>query len=94
MHRILKAEPLDNYRIDLTFADGTRAIVDLTHLVGRGVFALWNDPAEFRKVSIGEFGELICSDQIDLCPDSLYLKATGKKPADVFPGLQDELAHA
>lgn len=94
MHRIVKAQPLENYRVDLTFADGTRGVADLSHLVGRGVFVLWNNPAEFRKVRIGEAGELVWSDQIDLCPDSLYLKVTGKEPADIFPTLRPEPAHA
>ena len=80
--------------MDLSFADGARGVVDLSYLVGRGVFALWNDYAEFRKVRIGDAGELIWSDGIDLCPDSLYMKATGKKPEDVFPALQHELVHA
>lgn len=94
MHRITKAEPLANYRVDLTFADGTRGIADLSHLAGRGVFALWNNPAEFKKVKIGEAGELIWLDQIDLCPDSLYLRITGKEPAEVFPALRPEPANA
>ena len=94
MHRIIKALPLENYRVDLTFADGTRGVVDLSHLAGRGVFALWNDPAAFKQVRIGDVGELIWSEQIDLCPDSLYLKITGKTPAEAFPALRPELTHA
>lgn len=94
MHRITGVEVLEDYRLDLTFADGTRGVVDLADLAGRGVFALWNDYAEFRKVAIGDTGELVWSEQIDLCPDALYLKATGKKPADVFPGLRHEPTHA
>jgi hypothetical protein len=94
MHRIVKAEPLENHRIDVTFADGTRGVVDLSDLAGRGVFALWNDHAEFRKVRIGDSGELVWSDHVDLCPDSLYMKVTGRKPEEVFPGLRHELAHA
>ena len=94
MHRITRAEALAGYRIDLSFADGTKGIADLSSLAGQGVFALWNDYAEFLNVSIGDTGELIWSDRIDLCPDSLYLKVTGKEPADVFPALRHEPAHA
>ena len=94
MHRIVKARPLENCRIALTFADGVHGIVDLSHLRGRGVFAAWNDPAAFKQVRIGENGELIWSNQVDLCPDSLYLPVTGKRPADVFAGLRRELVHA
>jgi hypothetical protein len=94
MHRITKVKALQGYRVDVTFDDGTQGIADLSDLAGRGVFALWNDDAEFEKVRIGETGELAWSDQVDLCSDSLYLKITGKKPADVFPMLKHELAHA
>jgi hypothetical protein len=94
MNRITRVEVLTDYRVDLSFADGTHGVADLSDLAGRGVFTLWNDYAAFRKVTIGDTGELIWSDQIDLCPDSLYLKVTGKKPEDVFPALRHELAHA
>jgi hypothetical protein len=33
-------------------------------------------------------GELGWGDQIDLCPDALYLKVTGKTPEDLFPALR------
>ena len=94
MNRIAKVEPLQDYRLDVSFVDGTRGVVDLSDLAGRGVFALWNDYAEFRKVRIGDAGELVWSDKIDLCPDSLYLKVTGKRPEEVFPALQHEPVHA
>ncbi|MBI1865621.1 MAG: hypothetical protein HYR98_07860 [Nitrospirae bacterium] len=29
-------------------------------------------------------------DRIDLCPDALYLRVTGKNPEDVFPALRRE----
>lgn len=94
MHKIIKVKSIGNYRLDLTFDDGIQGIVDLADLVGRGVFALWNDYAEFQKVRIGEMGELIWLNQIDLCPDALYLKVTGKNPEEIFPSLRHSLAHA
>ncbi len=94
MHKIIKADVLDGYRLDLVFQDGTHGTVDLSDLAGRGVFSLWNDYAEFRKVRIGTTGELVWADQIDLCPDSLYLKVTGKKPEDIFPRLKHQRTHA
>ena len=94
MHRITKVSVLDGFRLALTFADGTRGTVDLSDLVGHGVFSLWNDYRAFQGVRIGDTGELVWSEQVDLCPDALYLKATGKKPEDVFPALKHEPAHA
>jgi hypothetical protein len=57
-------------------------------LVGKGVFALWNDYGEFCKVQIGSSGELVWGDQLDLCPDALYMKITGERPEETFPGLR------
>ena len=94
MHKITNVIVMDNYRLDLTFDDQTRGIVDLSGLVGRGVFALWHDYNAFRKVAIGQMGELVWADQVDLCPDSLYMKVTGRKPEDVFPALKHEMAYA
>lgn len=94
MHEITHVEVLQGYRLSLTFDDGVSGTVDLSHLAGKGVFALWLDRKQFEKVRIGSLGELIWGDDLDLCPDSLYLQATGKKPEDIFPALRGEHAHA
>ena len=94
MRKIVKVEVLQDYRLEVTFDDGVRGVVDLSSLVGRGVFALWLDYGAFAAVRIGSSGELAWGDQIDLCPDSLYLKVTGKKPEDLFPHLRSESVHA
>ena len=94
MRRISKVKVLQGYRLELAFDDGESGVVDLSDLVGKGVFALWRDRHAFEQVRIGSFGELAWGDQIDLCPDSLYLKATGKKPEEVFPALRREAARA
>jgi len=94
MHRITDVKVLEDYKLDLTFADGTRGTVDLSQLAGKGVFALWKDYAAFREVRIGPSGELVWGEQIDLCPDALYLQATGQKPEDIFPNLKQEPVHA
>jgi hypothetical protein len=94
MHKVLSVKVLDGYRLDLTFDDGTRGLADLHELVGSGVFALWNDYRAFQAVKIGDGGELVWSDTVDLCPDSLYMQVTGKSPSDVFPSLKREPVNA
>ncbi len=89
MPKLIEVKPLENYRIRVKYSDGVEGEVDLSHLVGKGVFAAWKDYEEFRKVRVGEGGELIWSDDIDLCPDAIYLKLTGKKPEELFPKLQE-----
>ena len=94
MRKISKVKVLQGYRLELAFDDGVSGVVVLSNLVGKGVFALWRDRHVFEQVRIDSFGKLAWGDQIDLCPDSLYLKATGKKPEEVFPGLQRKAARA
>ena len=85
----LEVRPLDRYRLWVKYSDGTEGVADLSDLAGKGVFALWNDYEEFKKVHIGASGEIAWSEQIDMCADAIYLKITGKKPEDLFPRLRD-----
>jgi hypothetical protein len=94
MRRISKVKALQEFRLELEFDDGVSGTVDLSGLVGKGVFALWCDPRAFEQFRIGSSGELAWGDQIDLCPDALYLKVTRKTPEDLFPALRHERAGA
>jgi hypothetical protein len=94
MKHIIKVEALNDYKLRLEFDDGVAGIADVSDLVGKGVFSLWNDFAEFRKVLIGSSGELVWGDQLDLCPDALYLKVTGQQPEELFTSLNLEAACA
>ncbi len=94
MRRVSKVKVLPGYRLELEFDDGVSGIVDLSENVGKGVFAVWRDPLVFEQVGIGSAGELIWGEKIDLCPDALYLKVTGKKPEDIFPALREQPTHA
>ena len=94
MRKITNVTVLHNFKLELEYDDGLVGIVDLSHLAGKGVFSLWNDYGVFRKVKIGSSGELVWNDQIDLCPDSLYLRLTNQKPEDLFPNLKQRAAYA
>jgi len=84
----IDVQPLPNYRLQIRYTDGVAGEVDLSHLVGKGVFALWNDPKAFEDVSIGPGGEIRWNDEVDICPDSVYMEISGKSPDDVFPTLK------
>lgn len=87
MHKVRWVEALPGHRLDIRFDDGTAGVVDLSGLVGRGVFAPWTDPSFFASVRIGEYGEACWGADLDLCPDSLYLLASGRTPESVFIAL-------
>jgi len=76
---------LQPYRIWLRYDDGVQGEVDLSDLAGRGVFAAWNDPAVFNRVRLGSHGAIEWSPNLDLCPDAMYLRLTGKAAEEAFP---------
>lgn len=88
MLKPLSVKALPGYRLRLRYSDGTEGEVDLSDLAGRGVFALWNQPGAFESVSIGPGRSIHWSDEVELCPDSLYLRLTGKAPEEIFPALR------
>lgn len=92
MYKLLQARALDPYQVWLCYEDGTEGVVDLSGFAGRGVFEAWRDPDYFGAVEIGEYGELRWGSEIDLDPDELYMRLTGKEPGDLFPNLRESKA--
>ena len=90
----IEVKSLDNYRLWVKYSDGIEGIVDLSDFAGDGVFELWNNYQAFQNVHIGPSGEIAWSDQVDMCPDAIYLRITGKKPADLFPKLRELTKYA
>ena len=88
MIRPIEVQPRLGYRIWLRYSDGASGEVDLSHLAGRGVFKAWNDPACFETVHIAPAGGIAWGEEIELCPDDLYVRLTGKSVAEVMPGAQ------
>lgn len=78
MIRPVEVEAREGYRIWLRYSDGAAGEIDLSGVVGKGVFKAWEDPDCFRKVQIDAHGALVWNDDIDLCPYALYMELTGK----------------
>ena len=87
MLKPVDVKPLPNTSLWLKYDDGAEGKVDLSDLSGRGVFKAWEDHTFFESVRIGRQGELVWGEKIDLCPDSVYMRLTGKTPDQVFPNL-------
>lgn len=94
MIRPIAAEARGEYRIWIQFTDGISGEVDLAHLAGRGVFAAWNGTVPFENVHVAAHGAIAWEDEIELCPDSLYLRLTGLSAADVMPGIRHMVTDA
>jgi len=69
---------LPGYNLMLEFEDGVSGVVDLSNWKGKGVFEYWNDERNFKIFSMTKDGKLEWSEDIDMDPDSFYLKIIGK----------------
>ena len=94
MFRAVRVKALPDYKLWVKYADGVEGEVDLKHLVGKGVFALWRDYSAFEQVHIGSEGQIAWSDTIDICPDAVYMTITAKTPEQLLPGLKIETVGA
>ncbi len=85
MYKIVEVKPLPNYRIWIKFSDGVEGEVDLSGLVGKGVFSAWKDVDFFNSVFVDPESHTVAWEGgIDLCPDNLYAKVTGVAPLDIL----------
>lgn len=94
MFKPVEVRALPNYRLWVKYSDGIEGEVNLSHLVGKGVFALWNDYTAFEKVYIGSSGEIAWSYEVDICADSTYMKITGKTTEQLFLNLRTAKVYA
>jgi Protein of unknown function (DUF2442) len=94
MIRPVSVKALPNYRIHIRFSDGSAGEVDLSDLAGKGVFEAWKDPRFFEAVHLGSTRQIQWSEEIELDPDAMYMRLTGKTPEDLFPALKPENSHA
>jgi len=79
IHDVVSAAYQGSYRIEVTFDDGQRGIVDFTpYLKREGVFKRFRDLTFFREFRVDEeLGTLTWGDEIDIAPETLYAEATG-----------------
>ena len=84
----VEVKPLPEYHIWLRYADGVAGEIDLSHLAGKGVFRVWDEPGYFAKVYITPHRTIAWDDDIDLCSDALYMELTGKTVEEVMPGVK------
>lgn len=85
MHRIEEVRALSDYKVWMKFSDGVEGVVDLSDLVGKGIFAQWQDRQYFIAVHVDRESHTIAwPGGIDLCPDALYSEITGKNTDSSF----------
>ena len=89
--RPVAVEPREGFRIWLKYDDGAEGEVDLSDIPRRGFFEAWNDREVFKRVYITEYQSVAWTEDIDACPDYLYMRLTGKTLDDLMPSLAKSL---
>ncbi len=78
--KIVSCKPRSNYRVWICFDDGLEGEVDLSHLVGKGVFEAWESIEFFNQVRIDPKSDtLTWGEEIDLDPYVLREKVENSK---------------
>jgi len=79
LHDVVSASYKGGYRIEITFDNGERGVVDFASYLRRGgVFKKFRDVNFFREFRVNpELGTLSWTDEIDVAPETLYALATG-----------------
>jgi Protein of unknown function (DUF2442) len=76
LHDVAAVEVVGDFRLRLTFDDGTAGEVDFTEHVWRGVLEPLGDPGYFARVRIDpEAGTIAWPNGIDMAPEPLYEEA-------------------
>ncbi len=94
MPRPVAVRALPGFKLWLRYSDGVEGEVDLSYLAGRGVFSAWNDRGFFESVFIDQSGGIAWHGNLDICPDALYMKITGKTPEEMFSRQRPAIANA
>ena len=89
-----EVQPRGRYRIWLRYSDGVSGEVDLSDMAGTGVFKVWDNPQYFDKVHIAPHRAIAWDDDIEICPDALYLELTGKSVTELMPGARNLMQDA
>lgn len=79
MQDVVSAVYKGDYRIEVTFEDGKKGVVDFTkYLEKGGVFERLKDKDFFSRFEVNEeLGTLSWQNEIDVAPETLYAEATG-----------------
>jgi hypothetical protein len=80
LRKITDYKVLQPYQVWLRFDGGIEGTVDLSDFAQMPVFAPWKDEAFFKNMKVDGGRNVHWSEDLDLCPDSLYIRITGVNP--------------
>jgi hypothetical protein len=73
--KVSKVTPLDGFKLDLAFTDGTRGVADLSGDL-EGPLGALRDPELWNRAHV-ERGVVTWNDELDLAPEFLHARAHG-----------------
>ncbi len=83
---LIKTEPV--FKLFIKFSDGNEGTVDLSDLVGKGVFNEWNNSDLFNKAYIDVTGAIAWNDELDICSDAVYERIIHNKRLNLIEPLK------
>ena len=72
---VKNAEPLDNYKLKIVFANNETKEFDVTPFLDKGIFIELKDENYFKKVRVA-FGAVVWPNEQDFSKDTLYMLGT------------------
>jgi len=71
--RVKQVVANENFTLLISFTNGEQGVFDVKPLLNLQVFQSLKKLENFKKVSVGN-GQTVCwGDELDICPDTIYL---------------------
>ncbi len=71
MDKVISVKPLENYSLEIEFADGFRKVIDIKPFIHEGISAVLKDESYFRQVLLEDGGGITWPNGYDFCPTFL-----------------------
>jgi hypothetical protein len=69
---IISVKPLENFTLEIEFADSARKVIDIHPFIGKGISAALKDETYFRQVALEDGGGIAWPNGYDFCPNFLH----------------------
>lgn len=90
----MEVERRERFKTWIRYSGGAEGEVNLSHLACGSVIEARNDRSCLKAVHIPECDAIAWGDQIELCPDALYMRLTGESLAEGMPASRPVLEYA
>lgn len=86
--------PIQEYKLHVEFQDGTKGVVDVSSLTGKGVFKIWDSNDNFFKVAINtETGAITWPGGFDIDTLHIYCEIKGISPEQYIKNQKQHAAN-